>query len=69
MTYKCLYCHKQYITEKARDTCQKDHDIILVPLLSSDLSRLVNFIATGDRNLLTDTLTKTLYKYFRRGSV
>jgi len=64
---KCTYCHKWYPSEeKARD-CEKEHDIIMVPFLAQDLNRLVNFIATGDRALLTESLSLTLFRYFRHG--
>jgi len=64
---KCFYCHKVYSSpEKARE-CEKSHDIIMIPFLKSDLNRLVNFIATGDRELLTESLSRTLFRYFKGG--
>jgi hypothetical protein len=62
---KCFYCGTLYSTEeKARD-CENKHDIIFVPFIREDLNRLVNFIATGEKELLTKRLLRTLYRYFR----
>ena len=62
---KCFYCDKYFAdTEKARK-CESEHDVIFVPILRKDLNRLINFIATGDRNLLTERLSKVLFRYVR----
>jgi hypothetical protein len=37
----------------------------MIPMLREDLNRLVNFIATGDRELLTERLSRTLFRYMR----
>jgi len=60
----CLYCGKTFAdTTKARE-CENSHDVVFVPLIREDLNRLVNYIATGDRKLLTDRLSRTLFRYF-----
>ncbi len=65
--YKCIYCDKSYDSiEKAR-ACRDTHDIIFMPIERSDLSRLANFILTGDHKLLTESLTKVIFRYFRKG--
>jgi len=50
--------------EKARE-CELTHDVLFVPILRTDLNRLINFIATGDRKLLTERLSKVLFRYVR----
>ncbi len=61
----CFYCEKWYAKpEKARE-CENEHDVIFVPILKEDLNRLLNYIATGDRELLTERLSKTLFRYTR----
>jgi hypothetical protein len=50
--------------EKAR-ACENEHEVIYVPFLKEDLNRLINFIATGDRALLTERLSRTLFRYVR----
>lgn len=61
----CFYCKTLHTTpEKARE-CENEHDVIFVPILKEDLNRLLNFIATGDRALLTERLSKTLFRYTR----
>lgn len=63
--HKCFYCDKYYTdVMKARD-CEGKHDVLFVPILREDLNRLLNFIATGDRNLLTERLSKVLFRYVR----
>lgn len=65
---RCFYCGKLYTTEiKARE-CENTHDVVFVPILREDLNRLINFIATGDKALLTERLSRTLFKYFRSES-
>lgn len=65
---QCFYCGKVYPTESKARECENSHDIVFVPIFREDLNRLINFIASGDRNLLTERLSRTLYKYFRSGS-
>lgn len=62
---RCYYCGKYYRTpEKARE-CENSHDVVFVPMLREDLNRLINFIATGDRGLLTERLSRTLFRKVR----
>lgn len=62
---KCFYCSKYFTDpEKARE-CELTHDVLFVPILREDLNRLINFIATGDRKLLTERLSKVLFRYVR----
>lgn len=62
---KCFYCDKYFTDpEKARE-CELTHDVLFVPILREDLNRLLNFIATGDRELLTERLSKVLFRYVR----
>ena len=63
----CFYCHTAYGSDKRARQCEDEHDIVMIPLIRSDLNRLVNFIASGERELLTESLSKTLFKYFRAG--
>ena len=65
---RCFYCGKYFKEEKKARECENKHDVVYVPMLREDLNRLVNFIATGDRNLLTERLSKVLFKYVRAES-
>jgi len=64
--YKCTICgeiykHKDDATaERLAYECEQGHDIVYIPLLKSDLQRLLAFITTGERKLLTKTLVDTL---------
>lgn len=64
---RCIYCWTAYSTEERARKCEDDHgdDVIMLPILKEDLNRLVNFIATGEQELLTKRLVRTLYRYFR----
>jgi len=43
--------------------CERSHDLIYVPFKKEDLFRLIQFIMTGDRDLLSENLVKTIFKY------
>ena len=60
----CLYCGKTFADPLKARECENSHDIVFVPLIREDLNRLVNYIATGDRKLLTERLSRTLFRYF-----
>jgi hypothetical protein len=62
---KCFYCDKYFADPEKARKCESEHDVIFVPILRKDLNRLINFIATGDRNLLTERLSKVLFRYVR----
>lgn len=61
----CRYCWKYYKDPSEARKCENTHDVIFVPFIREDLNRLVNFIATGNRQLLTERMSTTLFKYFR----
>lgn len=61
----CFYCGKYFGDPAEARECENKHDIIFVPMLREDLNRLINFIATGDRKLLTERLSMTLFRYVR----
>jgi hypothetical protein len=65
--HQCFYCSKYYPDPDDARKCEKGHDVLYVPILRSDLNRLLNFIVTGDRNLLTESLSRTLFRYVRAG--
>ena len=62
---KCFYCDKYFADPEKARKCENEHDVIFVPILRKDLNRLINFIATGDRSLLTERLSKVLFRYVR----
>jgi len=67
--YKCDLCGKKFKGDnesKARSLareCETTHDVVYVRLLRSDVQRLLAFISSGERELLTETLVKTLRSY------
>lgn len=63
--WKCLYCNKEFDSEEKAVNHEKEHDIIYVPLTRSDLNRLQMFIATGNKSLLTETMTRAIMKSVR----
>jgi len=62
---RCFYCNKDYSNPEKARKCENEHDVLFVPILREDLNRLINYIATGDRKLLTERLSKVLFRYAR----
>lgn len=67
--YRCLVCGEVFKNKlearakaMARD-CEMNHDIVYIPLMRSDVQRLWSFFITGDKDLLTSTLVKTIKSY------
>jgi len=67
--FKCDICGKvhsgktrEVAEQKARD-CEQSHDIVYIPMLKSDVQRLLAFIVSKEDGLITDTLWRTLRRY------
>ncbi len=65
IVWRCGYCRLPYETSEKAEKCKESHDIVYVGLSRSDLNRLVNFIYTGEEQLITDSLLDNLKKYLR----
>ena len=63
----CFYCGQYFKSPELARECENQHDVVFVPILREDLNRLINFIATGNRGLITERLSKTLFRYVRAG--
>ena len=50
--YKCSWCNKIYPDPSKADACRSNHDIVYVPMLRSDVNRLLMFIHTKDEKLI-----------------
>ena len=61
--YKCSWCNKIYTTPALADACRDSHNLIYVPMLQDDINKLIQFIATKDEKLITETLWKSLSKF------
>ena len=64
--YKCSWCNKVYPDPTKADVCRDSHNLILVPMLQDDINRLVQFMATKNDELLTETMWRSLSKYTGR---
>lgn len=68
-TVTCDVCGKEYTAKKeslameAAEKCEESHDIVYVPLLKSDVQRLLSFIVTRNDDFLTESLVETLHEY------
>lgn len=69
-TYSCSICGQKFSdvsAERAKvraEKCEKSHgEIVYVPLLKSDIQRLLSFIVTKNEGLITTTLWRTLKAY------
>lgn len=65
--FVCTICGLGWRNQLMADTCRSSHDVVYIPLLRSDLGRLLQFIITGEEELLTPSLVKTLRYYMRAG--
>ena len=61
--WACSICGKEHSLSAYAVSCEQSHDTILVPFKRDDLQRLMQFMVTGDQELLTTTLIETLQKY------
>ncbi len=64
--YKCSWCNKIYSDPSKADACRADHDIVYVPMLRSDINRLLQFMITKDDKLITETMHRSLTKFLGR---
>lgn len=64
--YRCSFCNKVFNTHIEADSHRDDeHELVYVQMLKVDVARLLQFIATGERKLLTETMIKSLERYSR----
>ena len=61
--YECKFCQKQYDDINEARQCEAGHDIVYLPIERADLKRLLMFLVTGEKRLLTDRLLNMLNKY------
>lgn len=43
-SYECRICHKKYLRLLYKESCEKSHNIIYVPLFKEDVAKLMRFI-------------------------
>lgn len=63
--YKCEVCNKPYDKPEKAAECESGHDIVMLPILRSDLRRLAAILVTYDPQYATNTLVSTIQKYNR----
>ena len=63
----CPICGKEYARDSLADYCEKSHSTIFIEMKTEDLFKLIQFIYTGDKSLLSKSLMDTLEKY-KKGS-
>lgn len=61
--WKCNTCGLVYQREPYAYGCEQSHDTIYIKLHRDDLQRLIQFLYTGDTELISKRLMKTLLKY------
>lgn len=61
--YACSYCGKVYPRDSWADSCADKHDLIYVQISREDLNRLIQFLFTGEPNLITPNLYRRLRRY------
>lgn len=63
--YKCDVCGKIYQKMELATECEEGHDVVMVPIMRSDLNRLAAILVTYDPQYATETLVATIQKYNR----
>jgi len=58
--YRCFYCGKEFSRPQEADNCRDGHNLIYIAVSAEDLMRLKQFIVTGERALLTESLIKAI---------
>lgn len=64
--WECTICGKIHDRDVYALSCEQKHDIIYVPIKREDLFNLIQFLYTGDTELLTESLMTTLQKYSKQ---
>ena len=66
----CNICGSDYPREMDALSCEQSHDIILIKIKRSDLMMLIQYLYTGDQDILSKYpgITQTLLKYRKQMS-
>lgn len=67
--YACSYCGKIYPDVVKADNCRDSHDLLYLMLSGDDLNRLHNYIYSGDKKLLTESLVTAIKGLVRRATI
>lgn len=66
----CMFCQKEFLTDGEVKKCEQGHrdreEITYVPILKTDLSLLAHYLMSGDRSVLTDRVSNSIIRYFRK---
>lgn len=63
--YGCSFCKKEYQNPLLAEACEKSHSLIYIAIPKAELMRLIQFIYTGDRDLITEEMVTRLTQYSR----
>lgn len=63
MSYVCSICKQEYKNKMFADACEKNHNTIYIELTREELFKLLQFLYTNDRSLITPEFIKKLSKY------
>lgn len=64
-SYACSICGAKYPNPVAADTCRDSHDIIYIPMTTTELNRLLNAIMINNTEIIPMSLINTIQKYAR----
>jgi hypothetical protein len=66
-TWECSICHKHWDRVLYADACEKSHEIIYVPMKREEIQYFVQYIFTGNQELLDkcQTIITNLMKLVR----
>jgi len=61
----CSYCKQVYPDPAAADSCREGHNLVYVAITKKELNHLLNFIYTGEEELIPPGLITRLKSYLR----
>lgn len=62
-SFFCIECNTRYATERAAISCEENHNTIYVKFTREQLFKLIQFMYTGDMDLIRGDVQDTLMKY------
>jgi len=63
--YACSICNRIYPNPSKADACREEHDVLYIPVTSTELNRLINAIVLENLSLIPESLLVTLRKFQR----
>jgi len=66
VVFTCRICGKVFSRVLYQEQCEKSHKVVYLPVLEEDLRDLIQFLFTGDLDLIPKRFYDTAREYFKR---